>query len=353
MEGNRHPAAGRNAPIALEATDKRVTEPRWKSKCGRAGKSGKTPELDKPGGIGAYSRIEMNDTPSSEIHAGIIGLRVKVFLRSPLRRRLASRLMRLLDKVSGQQVLEMTADDALSAALQGAGGGGGGSWNSVAVSEVQAELLAEAGMERIHLAALPKLPFEDGVFDAVVASDVLEYVEKPTDLMAEFHRVLGSKTRLILHVRRKRRSLVGVLRKWSGLTDPTRPQIHPGFTPTELFDVLKDGFDVQETAGYGRFFTELATLLADLFAGVIPSSCEPAALDERRLRRTAGVYAVFMPVFWVAGVLDLLFFFLPYHHMVIRAKRRMMWVPRVTPRLRDGRNIAEATLGYKIGATLD
>mgnify|MGYP003611015652 FL=1 len=113
--------------------------------------------------------------------------------------------------------------------------------------------------------------------------------------------------------------------------------------------MLKDGFGVQETSGYGRFFTEFANLLAELFAGLIPASCEPAALDVRRLKRAAAVFAAFTPVFWLAGVLDGIFFFLPDHHMVLRAKRRMMWVPRVTPRLRDGRSIAEAALGSKIG----
>ncbi len=98
---------------------------------------------------------------------------------------------------------------------------------------------------------------------------------------------------------------------------------------------------------------EFARLLAELFAGLIPSSCEPAALNVRRLRRAAAVYAVFTPVFWLADALDLLFFFLPDHHMVLRAKRRMMWVPRVTPRLRDGRSIAEAALGAKIGTAVD
>jgi SAM-dependent methyltransferase len=291
----------------------------------------------------------MSDEPQSAVTAEIVQLRMKIFLRSPLRRRLLARQMRLLDKIGGQQVLEMSGDDALSVAMRSAGGGGGGNWNSLAVSETQAELLAEAGVERIHLAALPQLPFEEGAFDAVVASDILEFVEKPADLMAELHRVMRSKTRLILHVRRKRRTLVEMFRKISGLTDPTRPMIHPGFTPTELFDVLKDGFDVQETASYGRFFMEFASLLAELFAGLIPSSCEPAALNERRLKRAAAVYAAFTPIFWLAGVLDVVFFFLPGHHMVLRAKRRMMWVPRVTPRLRDGRSIAEAALRSKIG----
>ncbi|NCA83627.1 MAG: methyltransferase domain-containing protein, partial [Opitutae bacterium] len=273
----------------------------------------------------------MNEPPPHGITSEIVQLRMKIFLRSPLRRRLLARQMRLLDKVGGQQVLEMSGDDAASAAMQNAGGGGGGVWHSVATAETQAELLAESGIERIHLAALPQLPFEEGAFDAVVVSEMLEYVENPTDLMAELHRVMRSKTRLILHVRRKRRTLVGLFRRLSGLTDPTRPMVRPGFTPTELFDVLKDGFDVQETAGLGRFFTEFASLLAELFAGVIPSSCEPGALSERGLRRAAAVYAAFAPVFWLAGFLDVLFFFLPEHHMVLRAKRRMMWVPRVTP----------------------
>jgi SAM-dependent methyltransferase len=291
----------------------------------------------------------MSDELPSAVTPEIAQLRMKIFLRSPLRRRLLARQMRMLDKVAGQQVLEISGDDAVSIAMRSAGGGGGGVWNSLAVSETQAELLAEAGLDRIHLGVLPQLPFEEAAFDVVVASDMLEYVEKPAELMAELHRVMRSKTRLILHVRRKRRTLVEIFRKLSGLTDPTRPMVHPGFTPTELFDVLKDGFDVQETAGYGRFFMEFASLLAELFAGLIPSSCEPAALNERRLRRAAAVYAAFTPVFWLARVLDVVFFFLPEHHMVLRAKRRMMWVPRVTPRLRDGRSIAEAALGAKIG----
>ena len=294
----------------------------------------------------------MSDKQPSEITAAIVQGRMKIFLRSPLRRKLLARLMRMLDKVGGQQVLEMSGDDALSAAMQGVGGGGGGVWNSLVVSETQAELLAEAGIERIHLAELPKLPFEEGAFDAVVVSETLEYVGNPAELMAELHRVMRSKTRLILHVRRKRKTLVGLFRRLSGLVDPTRPMVHPGFTPAELFEVLKDGFDVQETTGYGRFFSEFANLLAELFSGLIPSACEPAALNESRLRRAGAVYACLTPVFWVASLLDGIFFFLPEHHMVLRAKRRMMWVPRVTPRLRDGRSIAEAALGSKIGTAV-
>ena len=144
----------------------------------------------------------MSAEASSPVTAEIVQLRMKIFLRSPLRRKLLARTMRLLDKVNGQEVLEMSADDAFSVAMQNAGGGGGGNWSSLAVSETQAELLAEAGVPRIHLGVLPELPFAEAAFDVVVASDMLEYVEKPAELMAELHRVMRSRTRLILHVRR-------------------------------------------------------------------------------------------------------------------------------------------------------
>lgn len=295
----------------------------------------------------------MNETSPSAVTPEVVQWRMKIFLRSPLRRRLLVQLTRLLDKVNGQDVLEVSGDDAISVALQSVGGGGGGAWSSLVGSEIQAELLAEAGLPKIHLAAWPQAPFEDGSFDVVVMSDILEYVDAPAELMAEIHRILRPKTRIILHVRRKRRSVVGFFRKLSGLSDPTRPMKHRGFTPTELFDALKDGFDVQETVSYGRFFTEFMTLLAELFAGVMPATTEPVALKERRLRRASTVFTVFAPLFWLAGVLDAIFFFLPDHHIVLRARRRMLWVPRVTPRLRDGRSIAEAALGSKIGTAVE
>ena len=72
--------------------------------------------LDNAGGDGAYFQIDMSDALPSEITAEIVQLRMKIFLRSPLRRRLLARQMRLLDKVGGQQVMEMSGDESLSVA---------------------------------------------------------------------------------------------------------------------------------------------------------------------------------------------------------------------------------------------
>ena len=189
--------------------------------------------------------------------------------------------------------------------------------------------------------------------DAAGRSCGLEYAVRPEEIMAQIHRALRPKTRLVLHVRRRRHSLVGLFRRWAGLADPARPPVRGGFTPAELFDAIKDGFDVQETESYGKFFTEFTEVLAELFAGLVPDSCEEASLRPGSLTRALWAYRLFTPFFWISAVLDAVCFFLPCHHMVIRAKRRMLWVPRVTPRLRDGRSIAEAALGSKIGTAVE
>ena len=294
----------------------------------------------------------MSEVSASVEKTSVVEWRRRIFARSPLRRRLAASLLRLLEK-GDERILEAIADDAVAWVVRHrAEEGPEVGWDSGCFSSQGVHLTRMWGEENTHLLELPKLPFEDGVFDAVVASGVLEFVEEPAGVMEEFHRVLAPKTRLVLHIQRKRKSVIGLFRRWAGLSDPVRERLHAGFTPTELFDALKDGFDVEETLQHGRFFTELTTLFAELFAGLVPESGEPAALDVKRLGRASMVFSIFVPFFWVAGVLDAICFFLPYHHMVIRAKRRMMWVPRVTPRLKDGRNIAEATLGYKIGVTI-
>jgi SAM-dependent methyltransferase len=282
-------------------------------------------------------------------------LRTQVFLRSPLRKRLARHLVRLLGNAAGQDILAYTADELVAAVTaRNADPAGEARWTAVAESPARAALLAAAGFRQVAEAADgTPLPVAEASQDAAVLSGVLEYAARPEELMAQIHRSLRPKTRLVLHVRRRRHSLAGLFRRWAGLADPARPPVRGGFTPAELFDAIKDGFDVQETETYGRFFTEFTEVLAELFAGLVPETCEAAALRPGSLKRAVWTYRLFAPAFWLAAALDAVCFFLPAHHLVIRAKRRMLWVPRVTPRLRDGRSIAEAALGSKIGTAVE
>ncbi|MEZ5618833.1 MAG: methyltransferase domain-containing protein [Rhodocyclaceae bacterium] len=51
---------------------------------------------------------------------------------------------------------------------------------------------ADSGVEWVQLpSGDTRLPFEDGSFDAVIASSVLEYVPEPAHVLREFHRILS------------------------------------------------------------------------------------------------------------------------------------------------------------------
>lgn len=274
-------------------------------------------------------------------------LRAAIYAVTPSRVRTAQVLARLAG--GGKELkgpsLVMTGDDAMDAALRGVLGEAAG---PVGAYQPEAAALVEGAVA----VELPKLPFETGSLGGAVVSEALEFADNPEKLMEELHRVLAPKSKVVLHVRRRRRSLSGALRRWTGLVDPTREAKRDGFTPSELFETLKEGFDVEENVGYGRFFTECAEWLAELFAGLMPQTCEAGALDAERLRRAGKVYRAFKPVFALAKALDGLCFFLPTHHWAVRAKRRLLWAPRIAPRLRDGRTLADAVLGGKIGTAV-
>lgn len=309
---------------------------------------------------------EQNPGPSAPESAPVSGapgdpvaelrrLRTGVFLLSPLRKRLAKHLALMLGKTAGQDILSYTADEIVAAVVaRNSDRAGEANWTVIAESPARAALLGELGFRQVRSVGDAQEPdVDEASQDAAVLSGVLEYAARPEDVMAQVHRALRPKTRLILHVRRRRRSLVGLFRRWAGLADPARPPLRGGFTPAELFDAIKDGFDVQATEAYGRFFTEFTEVLAELFAGLVPETCEETSLRPGALTRALWAYRLFTPFFWISAALDAVCFFLPCHHLVIRAKRRMLWVPRVTPRLRDGRSIAEAALGSKIGTAVE
>ena len=291
---------------------------------------------------------ELPQERETPLEQDVVALREAVFRRTPSRRHCLRQMLRLLEPGERQEILDFVSDDALSTALHSAAPESI-QWSSAAEDEARSELLHAAGQSRVLEINSPNWDHPAASFDAAVVSNLLEFVVRPEDWMSQVHKALRPKARLVLHVRRRKHSFTGMLRRWAGLNDPSRLPVRQGFSPAELFDVIKDGFDVQETVVYGRFFSEFAELLADLFAGMVPSSCETAARQPARLKKANLVFAIFSPIFALASVLDAIFFFLPAHHMLVRAKRRLLWAPRITPRLRDGRSIAEAALGSKIG----
>lgn len=231
-----------------------------------------------------------------------------------------------------------------------------GHWTGAAFSTEEAEALASLTEQQPLLITNETFPAGPEEYDRIILVDVLERRQDDRALIAECHRILKSSGILLLvSLHRKKHSLLRILRHLLDVQPVHTSPHRDGYTDAELFDLLKDGFDVQETHTFSRFFTELANLITVFLGGFFlrtekPDPSQTSALAEY-YRRIDRYLTGLNPLCRLLATLDLL---LPArgHVLIARAKKRM-WRPRKVPVLRDGRSIAEATLGGKIGSALE
>jgi hypothetical protein len=144
------------------------------------------------------------------------------------------------------------------------------------------------------------------------------------------------------------RSMLGLSWRAKGLE-------RPGYTSGELFEVLKDGFDVPETDSYSTCCVEVPSLFCEAIANKLvhePYNMpgENTGTEEFYHYTKLNVFATLVyPLMWLLAKLEeKLLFFVPGHNMVAKTKRRV-WRARRQPVLIDGRSIAEAAINTKIG----
>ena len=214
---------------------------------------------------------------------------------------------------------------AMSAALRAAGG----VWRTAARSPEAAaeasEFLGDASV--CCLGADGRIPFPSHSFDAIaVALGMLGAVPDPLAFVRECNRVLRPDGLLVVSVQ-ARRAL--------SLSDAFRRRLAPAgphaatFTENSLYQLLKNGFNVDSIEFHSRFFLEMARLrdLALEMRGASP--------DERAARLRGGYAA--------ARVADALCFWGRRHVLAVSARRRQ-WSSRDIPSLVDGRSIGEAVI---------
>jgi len=198
------------------------------------------------------------------------------------------------------------------------------------------------------------LPFEDETFDLIVLRDLLEWVEADYAFVRECHRVLKPAGSMLILSERRARGLLPLLRSLLGVGDDVLGRVRPGYTQGGLFDLVKDGFDIQEVRVYRRFVASLIVALED--SGIWNIRCRmveagkremPDDLEEARALRA--LHWKLLPLKILAPIADGLLFFLPGRRIALRLKRRL-WIPRKTPVLSDGRSIADAAINTRIGS---
>ena len=232
-----------------------------------------------------------------------------------------------------------------------------GQWSSAAFSQDEYEALSLLTEDKVILSENYRFPGVAEEFDRIIIVETFEKLEDDAAFIAECHRILkNSAILLLISTHRKQYGALRLLRRLLDIKTYGSSSHRDGYTGRELFDLLKDGFDVQETHTFSHFFTEAGNLLVTFLGGFFvrgekPSPDNPAAQADfyHRIYRH---FALTWPLVWLLTRLDVFLLMTKGYLLIARAKKRM-WRPRKTPILRDGRSIAEATLGGKIGTALE
>lgn len=240
---------------------------------------------------------------------------LQMFRRSLKKQQKLRALLDLLGDVSGQRCLLVTCGDN-NGALNWHFRAHGGSW---VWGDVAGERLGEIanllGEPVLHLPE-NRFPFPDGLFDCVVAIDVLEHLDGDQPFLSELRRVLRPGGRAIVTVPNGDRRLLANRLRWRlGMTPDVYGHTRAGYTMAELSDAVRQaGFSTAGQGAYSRFFTEIVELainfgyvfvLSRKRGRAVPGRIAPASAGELKTHGASyRLYALALPVLRVIAGLD-------------------------------------------------
>ncbi|MDD4873277.1 MAG: class I SAM-dependent methyltransferase [Kiritimatiellae bacterium] len=214
----------------------------------------------------------------------------------------------------------------------------GGEWHSAVTGQRECEAMNSVVGDNVYVMDGKTLPFKKSFFDVLVIIDYLERAESDESFIEECHRVLKPDGRLIVNVAHIRPWMVlRPMQQMMGLTYDKKGLVRPGYSESQLFNILKHGFDVHNMHSYSRFFVELTDTFAQFFKARAKES------DPGNEKKIKNIYSLAFLPYRIAYQFDMLLFFTRGYNLIATAKRRA-WRPRNTPVLVDGRSISEAVL---------
>jgi SAM-dependent methyltransferase len=226
--------------------------------------------------------------------------RIQLLSATPEMRAQRERVIELLSPQPGERILDVGCGPGHLARELGEIAGAG-NVRGVDVSEQMLGLARELGVDAIHTQG-PALPFEDGAFDAAVATQVYEFVEDLPPALEELHRVLRVGGRVLvldtdwssivwhaLDPRRMERVLAGWRRR---VADPHLPRTLAPRLRAAGFEVTgQEVMTIFDPRGEpGSYSACQIEHLGASAIGVEPAEVQAWAEDLRQLARTGAYF---------------------------------------------------------------
>ena len=287
-----------------------------------------------------YSKIK--------IKSEIIKWQIKIFKSSFRRKKKLNKIQYHLGKTNGLKILEVSAGDAaLSHILKK----DSLDWKTIAINDSAAKSLNYFFKEKIDFVRENHLPYSDGEFDLLILVDSLKNIIDDYEFLQECHRVINNEGWVLISERRTRPiSFITLFQHLLKTAPDNLGCARNGYTPDQLYRVLKDGFDVPEISCYSNTLLEINAVFGDAFQRSLfhlPTWIKSRENTKEDLYKYQTLYnfaRLTFPIIWISSLFNIL----PKHEMIIKSRRRR-WSPRRQPKLIDGRSIAEAAINTRIG----
>jgi 2-polyprenyl-3-methyl-5-hydroxy-6-metoxy-1,4-benzoquinol methylase len=185
---------------------------------------------------------------------------VNLLKRSIKKKNKLNKLNNFLDNQEGKTCLDIgCGTGAISYSLRKQDG----TWHSIDSDENCVILTKKLVKERVHQMDATKTNFEDNKFDTVIALDIIEHIEDDDSLVKELHRIIKDDGKLYVttpHI--SKTAILNYIKNWIGLTPDKYGHVRAGYTTKQLKEKLeKNGFKVEKTGTYSKFFTEIVELV--------------------------------------------------------------------------------------------
>jgi 2-polyprenyl-3-methyl-5-hydroxy-6-metoxy-1,4-benzoquinol methylase len=139
----------------------------------------------------------------------------------------------------------------------------GGNWHSIDSDENCVSLTKNLVKNQVYQMDATKTNFENNKFDTVIALDIIEHIDDDDSLVKELSRILKEDGKLYVTTPHMGRfAILNHIKNIIGLKPEKYGHIRAGYTTNQLKQKLENnGFIVEKTGTYSKFFTELIELV--------------------------------------------------------------------------------------------
>ena len=201
----------------------------------------------------------------------------------------------------------------------------GGNWKSADLDEDAIRSIRELVTCDVYRIDGRRTPFRDNEFDRVVIVDFLEHIKSDREFIEEMFRVIKPGGAMIINVPNIKNSLLRKLRIAIGQTDEKHGHVRPGYTVTDLAQLLSGRFAIVSSRTYSKFFSEcIDTLISFVFAllkgrgSISQKGLLVTGSDLQQYQRMFGVYSLIYPLLWFFSKLDLLLFWCSGYMLIVK-----------------------------------